>query len=84
MVIDGEPISVLVNDKPNCISANAAMLRSIRYIIDNRRKKDNFTSYVGIFPLCSMDNVLDGYRVAKKFYNLDLHTYYIFTGTSCF
>lgn len=84
MVIDGEQISVLVNDKPNCISANAAMLRSIRYIVDNRRQKDNFTSYVGIFPLCSMDNVLDGYKVATKFYDLDLPTYYIFTGTSCF
>lgn len=84
MLIDGEPVSVLVNDKPNCVSANAAMLRSIRYLVDNRRQKDNFTSYVGIFPLCSMDNVLNGYKVANKFYGLDLPTYFIFTGTSCF
>lgn len=84
MLVDSKVIPVLINDKPNCIAANAAMLRVIRYSIENNKQKDNFTSYVGVFPVCSLNNVLNGYKVANKIYNLDLPSYYIFTGRSCF
>lgn len=83
VVVDGEEIPYMVNDKPNCVAANAAMLRAIRYKIDARKTRDNYQSYVGIFPLCSIDNVLNGYRVAHQIYDLDLPTYYIFSGNGC-
>jgi CRISPR/Cas system CMR-associated protein Cmr5 small subunit len=83
-MLDNEYVPVLVNNKPNCVAANAAMLRLIRYKIDNRKQKENYTSYIGIFPLCCIDNVLNGYRAAVKFYNLKLPTFFIFTGKSCF
>lgn len=84
VVVDGEEITVIANDKPNCVAANAAMLRSIRYEVDSNKIKDNFKSYIGIFPLCSIDNVLNGYKVANFIYDLDLPSYYIFKGKSCF
>ena len=85
IVVDGEEIIVSRNDKPNCVAANAAMLRSIRYQVSSNRIKDNFRSYVGIFPLCSITNVLNGYKAAITTYpDLDLPTYFIFTGITCF
>lgn len=76
--------SVITNNKPNCVAGNAATLRAIRYDIDNNTVKDNFTSYIGIYPLCSMQNVLNGHRSATAVYALDLPTYFIFFGKSCF
>ena len=84
MVVCHDKIVVLANDKPNCVAGNAATLRAIRYEIANKKIKDNFTSHVGIYPLCSLDNVLNGYKVATAFYNLDLPTYFVFFGRSCF
>ncbi|HAX91467.1 MAG TPA: hypothetical protein DCY07_04570 [Rhodospirillaceae bacterium] len=84
MVVGNERIVVLANDKPNCAAGNAATLRAIRYDITNNKTKDNFTSHVGIYPLCSLDNVLDGHKVATAFYGLDLPTYFVFFGRSCF
>lgn len=75
---------VITNNKPNCVAGNAATFRAIRYDINNNKVKDNFTSHIGIYPLCSMENVLNGYRAANAFYYLDLPTFFIFTGKSCF
>lgn len=82
--INGESINILLNDKPNCVAANAAMLRDIRYDVSSNKIKDNFKSYIGLFPLCSIDNVLNGYKAANAVYDLDLPSYYIFYGKSCF
>lgn len=84
MVVGNERIVVLTNDKPNCAAGNAATLRAIRHDIANNKVKDNFTSHIGIYPLCSIDNVLDGHKLATAFYGLDLPTYFAFCGKSCF
>ncbi|GEM_PF-636898 len=84
MVVGNERIVVLTNDKPNCAAGNAATLRAIRYDIANNKVKDKFTSHIGIYPLCSIDNVLDGHKLATAFYGLDLPTYFAFCGKSCF
>ncbi len=85
MVIGKDKFKVLTNNKPNCVAGNAATFRSIRYKIDSNKIKDNFSSYVGIFPLCSLDNVLNGYKAANAFYeDLDLPSYLMFFGKSCF
>lgn len=63
---------------------SAATLRAIRYDIANNKVKDKFTSHIGIYPLCSIDNVLDGHKLATAFYGLDLPTYFAFCGKSCF
>lgn len=84
-VINGEKIPVLKNNKPNCISCNAAMLRDIRYdVTDSGEFKDSHLSYIGIFPFCSKSNVLNGCRIAYfAFDNFDLKTYMIFFGGTC-
>ncbi|MDD3183051.1 MAG: hypothetical protein PHD48_09650 [Alphaproteobacteria bacterium] len=84
MVVGSDRIVVLTNDKPNCAAGNAATLRAIRYDIDNNKVRDNFTSHVGIYPLCSLDNVLDGHKLATAFYRLELPTFFVFCGKSCF
>lgn len=84
MIVGQDRIVVLSNDKPNCAAGNAATLRAIRYDIANNKVKDNFTSHVGIYPLCSIDNVLDGHKLATAFYGLDLPTLFVFCGKSCF
>lgn len=81
--VNGDIIPFMVNEKPNCVAANAAMLRSIRHILDANRVRDNYAAYVGVFPLCSMENVLNGYKVAHNVYGLTIPTYYIFFGSSC-
>ena len=46
---------------------------------------DNYISHIGVFPLCSLDNVLNGYRAATSFYgNLNLPCLLVFFGKSCF
>lgn len=84
MIVENERFVVLTNDKPNCVAGNAATLRAIRYDVNSNKIKDNYTSHVGIYPLCSIDNVINGYRAAKAFYNLDLPTFFVFCGKSCF
>lgn len=84
MTVGNKKIVVLTNDKPNCAAGNAATLRAIRYDITNNKVKDNFTSHIGIYPLCSIENVLDGHRLATAFYGLDLPTFFAFCGKSCF
>ncbi|MCL2469677.1 MAG: hypothetical protein FWF24_05545 [Alphaproteobacteria bacterium] len=84
MVVNDERIVVLHNDKPNCAAGNAATLRAIRYEITNNKIRDNFTSHIGLYPLCSRQNVLDGYKVAHAFYGLNLPSYFAFFGRACF
>jgi len=77
--------SVLMNDKPNCVAGCAATFRAIRYEISSNKIKDNFTSYVGIFPLCCLENTLNGYLAANAFYDhFDLPGYLMFFGRCCF
>jgi len=59
-----------------CVVATARMLKDV--------KLEKFDSFVGQFPLCSMENCLNGYKVAKRVYDLDLPCYFIFNGRSCF
>lgn len=85
MTVGDNSFAVIENNKPNCPAGNAATYRAIRYEAFSNKLKDNFTSYIGIFPLCSLTNVLNGYIAADAFYdNLDLPTYFIFFGKSCF
>ncbi|WP_289088359.1 hypothetical protein [uncultured Veillonella sp.] len=84
MSIDGHEFPVITNNKPNCAAGNAATLRDIRYEVSCNKVKDKYTSHIGIYPLCSMKNVLDGYLAGEAFYHLSLPTYFIFTGKSCF
>ncbi|MCP4099981.1 MAG: hypothetical protein GY750_00930 [Lentisphaerae bacterium] len=85
IIINDRHIPIMVDNKPNCPAGNAATYRAIRYNVTSNKMKDNFTSYVGLFPLCSMQNVLDGYLIADKFYEtFDLPTHFIFFGKSCF
>ena len=79
----GDIVPYMKNSKPNCVAANAAMLRSIRYKVSSTKIRNNYRSYIGVFPLCSIDNVLDGYRVAHKVYGLTMPTYYVFVGKGC-
>ena len=84
VVVDGEHIEVLRNNAPNCVSAVAGLLRTVRYNIKDSKISDNYLSYVSISPLCSIDNSLNGYKVAKQVYMIDLPVYFIFTGKACF
>jgi hypothetical protein len=81
--VGDEDIAWMVNNKPNCVAANAGMLRSIRHLLDANSVDDNYMSYVGVFPLCSIKNVLNGYRVAHEVYGLELPSFYIFFGKGC-
>ena len=84
LVLRDKEITVLHNDKPNCVSANAGMMRDIRYTIDNDNVQDAYFSYVGIFPICSKKNVLEGISAAYYLYpNFNLKTFIIFYGDSC-
>jgi hypothetical protein len=85
MTVDNTRFAVITQNKPNCVAGNAATYRAIRYEITSNKTKDKFTSYVGVFPLCSLANVLHGYLAANAFYeNFDLPTYFVFFGKSCF
>lgn len=85
MNIDGSSFEVIKNNKPTCAAGNAATFRSIRYKISSNKTFDNYTSHIGVFPLCSMANVINGYKAAASFYSgLNLPCLLIFFGTSCF
>lgn len=85
IMIGDNVFPVMINGKPTCVSGNAATFRAIRYEVTSNKIKDYFTSYVGMFPLCSVDNVLNGYRAANAFYEpFNLPSYLIFFGKSCF
>lgn len=75
---------VIKNNKPTCAAGNAATLRAIRHKISSNKIFDNYTSHIGVFPLCSMKNVLDGYKAALSFYDLNLPSLLVFFGKSCF
>lgn len=84
VMLENDEIVVLKNDKPNCVSCNAAMLRDIRYNVDCNKITDNYKSYIGIFPCCSEQNVINGCKVAFELYkNFDLEVYIIIYGDSC-
>lgn len=79
-----EKVLILHNDKPNCVAGNAAMLRDIRYEIGNNTQHDKYNSYLGIFPRCSRNNVLNGCAIAYNLFpKFDLVTYIIFYGDGC-
>ena len=82
---DGGDFKIIENDKPNCVAGNAATIRAIRYEVESNKIKDNYNSFVGIFPLCSMTNVLNGVVAANKFYKtIDLVSLLVFFGKACF
>ena len=73
------------NHKPNCAACHAAMLRYVRYNIKESHITNNVLSYIGIFPLCSETNVLDGCMAAYSIYpDFDLQTYLIFYEDLCY
>ena len=85
MCVNGSSFEVIKNNKPTCAAGNAATFRSIRYKISSNKMFDNYTSHIGVFPLCSIDNVINGYRAATSFYKgLNLPSLLVFFGTSCF
>ncbi|EFK2957665.1 hypothetical protein D4716_22010 [Shigella boydii] len=85
MNVDGSSFEVIKNNKPTCAAGNAATFRSIRYKISSNKTFDNYTSHIGVFPLCSMANVINGYKAAASFYSgLNPPCLLIFFGTSCF
>lgn len=75
---------VIKNNKPTCAAGNAATFRALRHKISSNKTFDNYTSHIGVFPLCSMKNVLNGYRAALSFYDLNLPSLLVFFGKSCF
>ena len=77
-------IPVIQGNKPNCVAGNAATERATRYNITPNKQFDHYTSRIGIYPRCSMKNVLDGYRVACSVYDdFDMPGYFVFFGGSC-
>lgn len=82
-ILDKE-IEVISNNKPNCVAGNASTFRDINFIIKNSKIKPNYDSHIAIYPLCSLENVINGYLVANDFYNLDLPTLLIFFDKKCF
>lgn len=85
MNVDDSHFEVIKNNKPTCAAGNAATFRAIRYKISSNKIFDNYTSHIGVFPLCSMNNVINKYKAAKYFYDgFDLPTLPVFFGTSCF
>lgn len=84
MRVDDQFIAVIENNKPNCVAGNAATERATRYNITPNKQLDHYTSRIGIYPRCSMQNVLNGYLVACNAYeNFDMPGYFIFFGGSC-
>lgn len=77
-------IEVISNNKPNCVAGNAATFRDINFIVNNSKIKNNYDSHIGIYPLCSLNNVVNGYLIGNEFYNLDLPTILIFYDKKCF
>lgn len=82
--INNKNIEIINNNKPNCVAGNAATFRDINYTVNNRKKNKNYDSHIGIYPLCSMNNVINGYKVANSFYEIDLPTILIFFEKKCF
>ena len=64
MRINDQFIAVTENNKPNCVAGNAATERATRYNITPNKQLDHYTSRIGIYPRCSMNNVLNGYLVS--------------------
>lgn len=58
---------IIKENKPTCAAGNAATFRGIRYRISSNKIFDNYTSHIGVFPLCSRVNVLNSYRAAATF-----------------
>ena len=54
------------------------------FIVNNSKIKDNYDSHIGIYPLCSLDNVINGYLVGNDFYKLNLPTILIFYDKKCY
>ena len=77
-------IEVIINNKPNCVAGNAATFRDINFIVNNSKIKDNYDSHIGIYPLGSLDNVINGYLVGNDFYKLNLPTILIFYDKKCY
>ncbi len=85
MTVDEHTFAIIENNKPTCAAGNAATFRAIRYKVSSNKIFDNYTSHVGVFPLCSRINVLNGYRAASAFYDgLSLPSLLVFFGKSCF
>ena len=73
MEVGGKNFLVIKNNKPTCATGNAATFRAIRYLVTSNKIFDNYIYHFGVFPLCSLDNVLNGYGTATSFYgNLNL------------
>ena len=77
-------IKIENDNKPNCVSAVASMLKNISYKLDNRVKTQMYDSVVAFFPSCSVYSALNGTKVAMDFYNLKLNVSLIFTTNKCF
>lgn len=85
MTINGNRFDIITNNKPTCAAGNAATFRAIRYNISSNKVFDNYTSHIGVFPLCSRVNVLNGYLAAVTFYHdFKLPCLLVFFGKSCF
>lgn len=85
MTVDAHTFAIIEDNKPTCAAGNAATFRAIRYKVSSNKIFDNYTSHIGVFPLCSRTNVLNGYRAASAFYgNLSLPSLLVFFGKSCF
>ena len=83
-ILNNTRIEVITNNKPNCVAGNAATFRDINFIVNNSKIKDNYDSHIGIYPLCSLDNVINGYLVGNDFYKLNLPTILIFYDKKCY
>ncbi|GAJ66573.1 MULTISPECIES: hypothetical protein [Edwardsiella] len=84
MTVGEHTFAIIEDNKPTCAAGNAATFRAIRYKVSSNKIFDNYTSHIGVFPLCSRINVLNGYRAASVFYeNLSLPSLLIFFGKSC-
>lgn len=85
MEADGENFLDIKNNKPTCAAGNAATFRAIRYSVSSNKIFDNYSFHIGVFPFCSLYNVLNWYRAATSFYgNLNLPCLLVFFGKSCF
>lgn len=67
MTVGEHEFDIIKENKPTCAAGNAATFRAIRYRISSNKVFDNYTSHIGVFPLCSRVNVLNGYRAAATF-----------------
>ena len=83
-VLNETEIEVISNNKPNCVAGNAATFRDINFIVNNSKVKENYDCHIGIYPLCSLNNVINGYLIGNNFYNLNLPTILIFYDKKCY